>query len=106
MKKVRNKQEKFWAEKYAQDYIKKNRQFDNTLGAEAWREMLRKVSCKVCNYLECGCNIGRNIDQLKIVLPLTKPSIIEISEPAFRSVSERHDFENAFKGAILDSTCR
>lgn len=104
MKKVRTEQEKFWAEKYAEDYIKKNSQFDNLLGAEAWGEMLSKVSGKVGNYLECGCNIGRNIDQLKIALPTAKPSIIEISEPAFSFVSARHDFGDAFKGAILDST--
>ncbi len=66
--------------------------------------MLSKIDDKIGNYLECGCNIGQNIDQLKRVLPTAKPSIIEISEPAFRFVSTRNDFENSFEGAILDST--
>jgi len=103
MKKVRGEQEKFWADKYAQDYIKKNSQFDNKLGAEAWGKMLSKVSGDVGKYLECGCNIGRNIDQLKIVLPSAKPSIIEVSELAFNFVSARHNFISAFKGTILES---
>lgn len=104
MNKTRSEQEKFWADKYAEDYIKKNSQFNNKLGAEAWSKMLCKVGGKVNNYLECGCNIGRNIDQLKIAFPSAKPSIIEISEPAFSFVTARHHFEHAFKGAILEST--
>jgi spore coat polysaccharide biosynthesis protein SpsF len=104
MQKSRTEQEKFWAEKYAEHYIKKNKRFDNKLGAEAWGKILTKVNDKVGNYLECGCNIGRNIDQLKITLPTAKPSIIEISEPAFTFVSKRHEFEHAFQGSILEST--
>ena len=96
MKKIRTEQEKFWAEKYAEDYINKNSKFDSSLGAEAWCEMLSKIDDKIGNYLECGCNIDRNISQLKKVLPSAKPSIIEISKPAFRFVSTRHDFENSF----------
>lgn len=103
MTRARSDQEDFWAEKYAENYIKKNSQFDNQLGAEAWSKMLHKVEGKVDSYLECGCNIGRNIDQLKIVLPTATPSIIEISQPAFSFVTARHRFEHAFNGAILES---
>lgn len=104
MNKARSEQEKFWADNYAEDYIKKNSQFDNKLGAEAWNKMLSKVGSNVNNYLECGCNIGRNIDQLKIAFPSAKPSIIEISKPAFSFVTAHHHFEHAFNGAILEST--
>ena len=99
-----SEQEKFWATTYAEDYIKKNSQFDHKLGAEAWKEILKEVQDGVDNYLECGCNIGRNIGQIKLVLPDAKPSIIEISEPAFRFVTARHDFEHAYNGPILGSS--
>ena len=95
-----SEQEKFWATTYAEDYIKKNSQFDHELGAEAWKEMLKKVQDGVDNYLEYGCNIG----QIKLVLPDAKPSIIEISEPAFGFVTARHDFEHAYNGPILGSS--
>jgi pseudaminic acid biosynthesis-associated methylase len=98
-----SEQEKFWATTYADDYIKKNSQFDHQLGAEAWNKILKVTRGQVGNYLEFGCNIGRNIDQLKLVLPDAKPSIIEISGPAFKFVTSRHDFLHAFNGAILDS---
>lgn len=65
--------------------------------------MLQKTQGGVGNYLECGCNVGRNIEQIKLALPEAKPSIIEISEPAFKFVTARHDFKHAYNGPILDS---
>ena len=96
-------QEKFWATTYAEGYISRNSSFDHQVGAEAWSKMLRGTQGRIANFLECGCNIGRNIEQIKMILPDAKPSIIEISEPAFRFVTFRHKFQHAFNGAILDS---
>jgi spore coat polysaccharide biosynthesis protein SpsF len=99
-----SEQEKFWATTYANDYIKKNAEFDNKLGAEAWQKMLQKIQTgSVANYLECGCNIGRNITQIKLILPSARPSIIEISEPAFKFVTTHHSLVNAYNGPILNS---
>lgn len=100
---LNSEQEKFWATTYAEDYIKKNSKFDHRMGAEAWEKMLKETHGGVANYLECGCNIGRNIDQIALVLPDAKPSIIEISEQAFSFVTAHHDFEHAYNGPILDS---
>jgi hypothetical protein len=66
--KINSEQEVFWANTYAIDYIKKNNEFDNDLGAEAWNKMLNLTGDSVGNYLECGCNIGRNINQIKLVI--------------------------------------
>lgn len=95
-------QEEFWATTYAQDYIEKNSKFDHALGAEAWSAILNKAE-GVQNYLECGCNIGRNIEQIKLAKPALRASIIEISKPAFSFVTARNEFDQAFNGAILDS---
>lgn len=99
----KTEQEQFWATTYANDYIEKNSRFDNSLGAEAWRQVLAKTEGKVDSYLECGCNIGRNIDQLKMLIPGARPSVIEISKPAFDLVTSRHDFDRAFNGAIMEA---
>lgn len=96
-------QKSFWAKTYADDYIKKNSDFDHRLGAEAWQKMLQETHGGVGNFLECGCNIGRNIEQLKLALPNAKPSIIEISESAYKFVTARYDFAEAYNGSILDS---
>jgi pseudaminic acid biosynthesis-associated methylase len=99
-----SEQEEFWATIYSTDYIEKNREFDDRLGSEAWVKMLKSTQgYGIDNYLECGCNIGRNITQIKLSLPNAKPSIIEISEPAFKFVTAHHDLVNAYNGPILNS---
>jgi pseudaminic acid biosynthesis-associated methylase len=98
-----SEQEKFWATTYAEDYIRKNHEFDHDLGSEAWKKMLVNTHGEINTFLECGCNIGRNIEQINRILPNAQPSIIEISEPAFRFVCSRYSFVHAFNGAILES---
>lgn len=99
----RNEQEIFWSEQYAEDYIKKNAEFDANLGVQAWEKMLASTS-GITSLLECGCNIGRNIDSLDRLLPSASKSIIEISKPAFDFVSSRHALAQKFNGSILESS--
>ncbi len=97
-------QEKFWAETYARDYIAKNSSFDHVKGAEAWKQILKAVPAgQIKTYLECGCNIGRNLEQLSRAFPEMVPSIIEISDPAYKFVNERYKFAHSFNGPILSS---
>lgn len=97
-----NEQQKFWAEKYASDYIQKNSDFDEVLAVECWKKMLSKAG-SVTNLLECGCNIGRNIGALTKALPAASKSIIEISQPAFEVVLKKYPLKMSFNGSILDS---
>jgi spore coat polysaccharide biosynthesis protein SpsF len=99
----RNDQEIFWSEQYAEDYIKKNAEFDTVLALQAWEKMLASTS-GITSLLECGCNIGRNIDSLDRLLPSASKSIIEISKPAFDFVSNRHALAQKFNGSILESS--
>ena len=101
--KSRNDQEVFWSEQYAEDYIKKNTEFDSGLALQAWEKMLASTS-GITSLLECGCNIGRNIDSLDRLLPSASKSIIEISKPAFDCVSSRHALAQKFNGSILESS--
>jgi pseudaminic acid biosynthesis-associated methylase len=57
----------------------------------------------ISSILECGCNIGRNIDFLNEVYPHASKSIIEISKPAFDFVTSRNELALAFNGAIEDA---
>lgn len=94
-----NEQQNFWANAYAQEYIRKNSQFDQALGIQAWREMLAKTA-DIESILECGCNIGRNIGFLDTTLPSARKSIIEISKPAFEFVTHQYKLDKAFNGSI------
>lgn len=98
----RNEQENFWAETYAEDYIRKNRGFDQEGGVEGWRRMLAKAG-PTPRILELGCNIGRNVGFLDTLRPEASKSIIEISKPAFDFVTDHYRLEETFNGPILQS---
>jgi pseudaminic acid biosynthesis-associated methylase len=97
-----NEQQNFWANTYADEYIRKNSSFDQKMGVECWQKMLAKAG-EITSILECGCNIGRNIGFLDEVLPDASKSIIEISKPAFDFVTSQYNLEKSFNGAIVDS---
>ncbi len=98
-----NEQQNFWANSYAEDYIKKNSSFDKELGVECWQKMLSNAE-DIKSILECGCNIGRNIGFLNEVLPSANKSIIEISEPAYNFVTSHFNLNKTFNGAIVESS--
>jgi pseudaminic acid biosynthesis-associated methylase len=98
----KTEQERFWAETYATDYIKKNSDFDAVGGVDAWQKMLSKTH-GIESILECGCNIGRNLKFLNEVNPAASKSIIEISKPAFDFVTSTMEIQNSFNGSIIES---
>jgi spore coat polysaccharide biosynthesis protein SpsF len=97
-----NEQQNFWANQYAEEYIMKNSKFDQTSANECWKNMLKDTE-NIKSILECGCNIGRNLHSLNLVLPLSKKSVIEISKPAFEYVSNEYSLSQAYNGSIEDS---
>jgi pseudaminic acid biosynthesis-associated methylase len=94
-----NEQQNFWANDYAREYIRKNSEFDQRLGIEAWKTMLARA-VSISAILECGCNIGRNIQFLNAAMPTAKKSVIEISKPAFDFVTSQYSLAEAFHGSI------
>jgi pseudaminic acid biosynthesis-associated methylase len=94
-----NEQQNFWANNYALEYIRKNSEFDQLRGIEAWNTMLARTDL-ISSMLECGCNIGRNLGFLNVAMPTVKKSVIEISKPAFDFVTSRYSLTEAFNGPI------
>jgi len=97
-------QEKFWVQEYNKEYIEKNTNFDHELGAEGWKKMLASIpSNSIKNYLECGSNIGRNIEQIARIYPDLIPSVLDVNAEALKYVSENYNIDKSFHGAIIDS---
>lgn len=98
----KNAQEKFWQNDFGKGYIERNSHFDH-LGAEtAWRKMLGKAE-GVGSVLECGSNIGRNLQTLRKVLPDAALSLIEINKEAHDLAVRNVRPERSFNGSILES---
>ncbi len=97
-----NEQQNFWSQEYADDYRKKNSSFNLEKGIKGWAEMLRKGT-DIASVLECGCNIGRNINFLNYLLPDAKKSIIEISPEAYHFVTQQYAIDRSFNGPIVEA---
>ncbi len=98
-----NEQQNFWAFEYANEYISKNSKFNAEKGQDCWRKMLAKAE-GINSILECGCNIGRNIEFLNAILPESSKSIIEISKGAFDYVTKKYKLNATYNGSIVDAT--
>ena len=99
----RNEQENFWSDDYAKSYMEKNSQFDLALGASAWNKMIGKIAGGISNYLECGSNIGRNVEQISRAFPHLRPSIIEIAKEPYNYVTRTYKIDLSTNGTILES---
>jgi pseudaminic acid biosynthesis-associated methylase len=96
-------QDIFWTEEYADSYILKNSAFDNELGRQGWAKILDKADLAQKNYLELGCNIDRNLDQLRLLDPSLKPSVIEINSKALDFVRSKHELQQSFCGPVQEA---
>lgn len=97
-----NAQEIFWHDTYAKEYMEKNNSFNLDLGIRAWATMLKNIE-PVESFLECGCNIGRNINFLNNLLPSARKSIIELSPEPFKFITSTTKFEYAVNSSILEA---
>ena len=89
---MKTEQEKFWKYTYADEYIKKNTEFDLVKGVECWNKMLSKTN-SIETILECGCNVGRNINMISCAKPEVKLSIIEINQKAYEHTLKNYNID-------------
>lgn len=99
-----NEQENFWTNSIARDYMQANASFDVSLGIEAWKKMMSKIDLTDLNsFLECGCNIGRNLNSLKNLVPNASAAVIEINLEALEIALRNYQVAEAFHGSIKDA---
>lgn len=101
-----NDQQNFWKNTYSKEYIQLNSNFDIHLGVKGWAKMLQKIddiTNPIQSILECGCNIGRNVQFLNHLYPVAQKSIIEISPDAFKVVTSNFELQHAKNCAILEA---
>ncbi|MBF0254448.1 MAG: pseudaminic acid biosynthesis-associated methylase, partial [Candidatus Omnitrophica bacterium] len=67
-KQQRSAQESFWQGSEGEGYVRDNRQFDMEGAREGWRRMLSRAG-RIASILECGSNVGRNLEALRGLKP-------------------------------------
>ena len=94
---------RFWKETYTDEYMQRNSEFDLKLGLQGWNIITKNVQGRIEHILECGSNIGRNINFLNHIYPDAQKSIIEVAEKPFQVVTSRYQLEHSFNGPLLES---
>jgi pseudaminic acid biosynthesis-associated methylase len=94
---------KFWKQDYTDEYIQRNSNFNFQLGIEAWNIIRKKIDEPINQILECGSNIGRNINYLNDIYPDAEKSIIEVAEKPYKIVTSKYKLNHSFNGPIVDS---
>ena len=97
-----NEQENFWENTYSKNYIKKNSDFSNTLLIEGWGKILESID-EPQTILECGANIGRNIEALNQIFPKAEKTAIEISVDAAAILNQKFENLKVINSSILNS---
>ena len=75
---------------------------DLNSGIKAWAQMTRNCD-PIHSFLECGSNIGRNINFLNHLYPSSAKSVIEIGKEPFDIVTNTYKLDSASNTSILDS---
>lgn len=101
MKKFKTEQENFWAGKFGNDYVNRNK--DNNIVASNIA-LFSKIISKAPNInsiIEFGSNIGLNLRAIKNLLPSVELSAIEINELAVKQLQIIGDIK-IYHESILD----
>lgn len=88
MKEYQTEQEKFWAGKFGDEYISRNKEPWLIASNLALFSSILKRTNHVNSIIEFGANIGMNIHAIKNLLPNTKLSAIEINAKAVEQLSQ------------------
>lgn len=77
--KYQTEQESFWADKFGDDYIDRNKDFASNI---PFLSKVLKTTSNINSVIEFGCNIGLNLKLLKLLLPESKLTGVEINQKA------------------------
>lgn len=98
---VVNRQVDFW--KSPLDYMEKNDGFDQEVCRRAWQEILIGVDkAKVSSVLECGSNIGRNLNALQVEFPKARLMACDVNKEALEVLSARIPAATTINSSILE----
>jgi pseudaminic acid biosynthesis-associated methylase len=97
-----NEQEKFWAGKFGDDYIGRNKSdVLHSANLNLFSQVLRKTH-SVCSISEFGCNIGMNLKALRSLLPNAYLHGYEINQLAINYLVETQPDIITHRQSILE----
>ena len=97
-------QEKFWAEKFGDEYSKRNKSSKLLASNLDFFSKALKSTQNIKNCIEFGSNIGMNLKALQLLYPEQSHYAIEINPFAVANLRAIVSDDDIFEGSILDFT--
>jgi pseudaminic acid biosynthesis-associated methylase len=97
-------QEKFWAEKFGDEYTDRNHGATLLASNIAWFSKILNRTSDVSSVLEIGANIGLNLQAIRSLVPGIKLAAIEINQHACQKLSQLGEID-IYNQSILDFSC-
>lgn len=79
-------QEEFWAGEFGDSYIDRNKSSQLLASNIHFFSEILKECNNINSVLELGCNVGMNLKALKLLLPFSSLSGVEINETAYKEL--------------------
>ena len=100
---MKTEQESFWEGDFGNEYIDRNND-NNTLPGRinVFSQVIRQAQ-GVESVFELGCNIGMNLEALKILRPRTKFHAVEINKKACDKIMDEKPWVDVQNRSLLDS---
>jgi pseudaminic acid biosynthesis-associated methylase len=94
-------QEKFWAEDFGNDYIQRNASKELLASNLNFFSKALRTCSTISSAIELGCNIGMNIQALRLLFPNMKFCGVEINKVAYEQFMKIPDV-TGYNQSILD----
>ena len=95
-------QEDFWRGQFGDQYIERNRLYENIPSLTAFFVRALKKICKIDSIIEFGPNIGLNLIALKYLFPNVKMSAVEINKNAIIELKNNIKNISTYHCSIFD----
>lgn len=102
----KTEQEKFWANDFGDEYIKRNQGDWLVASNMALFSSILKLTRGVNSLVEFGANIGMNIKALEVLLPASKIDVVEINQKASQELEKFKRIRKVFNQSILEFNTR
>ena len=102
MKTYKTDQENFWAGKFGDEYISRNKSEELLASNLNFFCNALKKTPVITNCIEFGANIGMNLRALKLLYPSIEPYAVEINARAVEILSETIPKENIFNESVIN----
>jgi len=99
---MKTEQEEFWQGNFGDEYIDRNKSAALLASNISFFSKIFNRTGKIDSIMEFGCNVGMNLKAIRVLLPESNLSGIEINKTAVEDLNKWEGRAHVIEGSILD----